>query len=230
VVDLYVDERLVVLGSAKGAERFEGADAVSALSQALGALQRRRRWFERRSVRLWLSGSLARPFVVEAVTGLRSVSEAQAVAAAAAPGATGLAGPVVVVLESLPIERAALATAVEQRVLDGIHSSLRQHGVRVSSIRPWWARALEGCLRREPDTKLLCVEEPGVATLLAGDGPSLAMTIAPCDPAQLSALVRRVCIGQGLDVAQAALVRLDLEAWWNGELPARADPMVGAVV
>jgi hypothetical protein len=230
VVDLYVDERLVALAGAQGPERFDGADAVMALSRALGAFQRRRRWFERRSVRLWLSGALARPFVLEAVKGLRSVAEATAVAAAAAPGATGLAGPVIVVLESLPDERTAVATAVEQRVLGGIHSTLVQHGLRAGSIRPWWAGALDARLRHEPATRLLCVEEPGAATLLASDGPSLAMTVAPCDPAQLGALMRRVCIGQGLDVAQAALVRLDLQAWAPDELPMRRGAAVGATL
>jgi hypothetical protein len=212
MVDLYIDEKAVVWVRPTGAERFEDEDGFApALSRCLDRVQRRWRWFDRKAVNVWLSGVLARPFVVEPVDGLRSMAEARALAQAAAPAATGLAAPCAVQLEAVPVQRAVIATAVEQRALDALLGALRQRKVVARSIRPAWASAVEDRSRQQPQAQMVCFVEPGGATLLAGEGPSLAMTVAHADAAQVDALMRRVCIGQGIAVDRAAVARFDVQ-------------------
>jgi hypothetical protein len=210
MVDLYVDERVVVWAGRGGAVRFEGGEGlVPQLARCLAETKSQWRWFDRRAVRVWLSGALARPFVVEPVGGLRSIAEAQALAKSAAPGATGLAGPCVVQLESIPIERAAIATAVERRVVDALLSALRQSKLTAHSIRPWWAHAL-AARRRRRQTQMVCLDDATSVTLLAGDVEPLAMTLAGCDAAQRQAVTRRVCVGQEIGIESVEIGEMDL--------------------
>jgi hypothetical protein len=212
MVDLYIDEKAVVWVRSARMERFDDEDGFApALSHCLDQVQRHWRWFDRKAVNVWLSGALARPFVVEPVDGLRSTAEARAFAQAAAPAATGLAAPCAVQLEAMPVRRAVIATAVERCVLDALLGALRQRKVVARSIRPAWASAVKDRLRQQPQAQMVCFIEPSGATLLAGEGPSLAMTVAHADAAQVNALMRRVCVGQGISVDCAAVTRLDMQ-------------------
>ena len=217
MVELYVDEGVVVWVQPGGPERFEDVDGVAALARCVAQVKARASWFEHKTIRVWLSGTLARPFVVEPVKGLRSVAEAQALAESLAPAATGLVGPCAVSLEAVPLQRSALATAIERRRLDALTATLCGHGCVARSIRPWWARAVSDLLWGRSPPGLVCVIEPAVATLLAGSGPSLAITVAPAPEPQVQALVRRVCVGQGIDVTHAAAARLDFDRWAGGQ-------------
>jgi hypothetical protein len=209
--------------------RFDdGQGLEAALSRCLVGVKRHRRWFDRRSVRIWLSGALARPFVLEPVAGLRSVVEATALAQAAAAGATGLSGVCAVALESLPVGRLALVTAVEQRVLDALFATLKRHRMTAQSIRPWWARVLEERLRAAAPPQMVCIAEGPVATLLAGEGPAMAMTVMSSDAQQLGGLVRRVCTGQGIEPERAEVTEVDLGCWGQTRTTASWSPLLVA--
>jgi hypothetical protein len=230
MVDLYVDESLAVWTRNGEVHRFDdGQGLEAALSRSLVEVKRHRRWFDRQGWRIWLSGTLARPFVLEPMSGLRSVAEARALAQGAAAGATGLNGACAVALESIPIDRSALVTAVEQRVLDVLLTTLKQHGMAVRSIRPWWARVLEQRLQASPPPQMVCVVEGRVATLLAGEGPALAMTVMATDMLQLGSLVRRVCTGQDIESDRVEVRRLDLDRWGQTQVGAAWSPLVAAV-
>jgi hypothetical protein len=227
--DLYVDDGPVVWARDGEVLRFDegqGLDAV--LSRCLVEVKRHRRWFDRRGVRIWLSGALARPFVIEPVSGLRSVAEATALAQSAAAGATGLSGVCAVALESLPVGRPALVTAVERQVLDGLLATLKRHRMTARSIRPWWACVLEERLRTSPQPHLVCIAEGRVATLLAGEGPVLAMTVMSSDAQQLGGLVRRVCAGQGIEPERAEVTEVDVARWGHARTTASWAPLVVA--
>jgi hypothetical protein len=212
MVHLYIDEKAVVWVRPTDVEWFEDEQGfAAALSRCLDQVKQQWRWFDRNAVNVWLSGALARPFVVEAVDGLSSIDEARALAQAAAPAATGLAAPCAVQMESAPVHRAVVATAVERRALDALLDALRQSKVVARSIRPAWAGAIDDRLRQQPQAHMVCFIEPCGATLLAGEGPSLAMTAAHADAAKVDALMRRVCIGQGIAADRAAVTRLDLQ-------------------
>jgi hypothetical protein len=228
--DLYVDDGLVVWARDGEVLRFDdGLGLDAALSRCLVEVKRRRRWFDRRSVRIWLSGALARPFVLEPVEGLRSVAEATALAQAAAASAAGLNEVCAVALESLPVGQPALVTAVEQRVLDALLATLKRHRMTAQSVRPWWARVLEKRLRTSPQPQLVCIAEGRVATLLAGEGPAVAMTVMPTDAQQLGGLVRRVCAGQGIEPAQAEVTEVDLDRWGQAQGGGSWSPLAAAI-
>ena len=98
-------------------------DPVAALESWVTEIerQRSRRW-RRASVALWLSGGLARPFLCGPVAGLANWDEAEAMAIAMAPDATGLAVPCSVRLEAWPGDATALATAVDARLAQAINA------------------------------------------------------------------------------------------------------------
>jgi hypothetical protein len=200
MVDLYVGESVVAWARDDRTQVFEDAAGFApALQRCLLEVGRERRWFERRSVNVWLSGALARPFVVAPVAGLRSVAEAQAIAIAAAGPATGIAAPCAVQLEGLPTAAPALATAVAQHVIDAIHTAIKAHGATAVSLRPWWARALDARLKQRSGATLVAVDEPDGVTLLGASdsGPTVAMTQVPRpDPEQTLTMVRRLCMGR----------------------------------
>ena len=141
-------------------------------------------------IRVWLSGVLARPFIVGPVAGLRRWSDALAFAKAAAPGATDLDGPCVVALDDWPGERPALATAMERAVFDSIAASAKATGTRLASIRPWWAK-VAGAINAGTASHF-----ESLSTYLPRPGPS-----------QTNALLNRVALAAGLshdDVRKSA--------------------------
>jgi hypothetical protein len=214
MVELYVGERLVAWARVGGTEIFDDAAGwVPALERCLKEVVRQQQRFSRSSATVWLSGALARPFLVEPVAGLKSFEEAQAVATSAAAAATGLEGPCAVQLEGMPTHQPTLATAVGQALVDQLLAALKQHGTGLVSLRPWWCRAMNHQLQRIPDTALICVNEPGVATLLGASGtvPTVATTLVPRpEPDQTLAMMRRLCMGHGMPADRAATGELDV--------------------
>jgi hypothetical protein len=199
MVDLYVGQSVVAWARDGRTEVFEDAAGFApALERCLLQAKREWRWFERKSVRVWLSGASARPFIVAPVAGLRSAAEAQAIATAAAGSATGIAAPCAVQLEGLPTAFPTLATAVAQSVIDAIHTAMKAHGAMAVSLRPWWARALDARLGQRLGATLVAVDEPDGVTLLGASGsvPTVATTLVPRpDPKQTLTMVRRLCMG-----------------------------------
>jgi hypothetical protein len=220
VVDLYVSEFAAAWAREGRTELFEDAAGFApALERCLLEAGRGRRWFQRRSVRIWLSGALARPFVVAPVAGLRSISEAQEVARAAAGAATGIAGPALVQLEGMPTLAPTLATAVAQSVIDQIRTVLKAHGFTVMSLRPWWARALDARLMQRSGAALVAVDEADGVTLLgaSGSAATMAMTLLPRpDPEQTLAMVRRLCMGHDVPLDRVWSCVIDMGRFHQG--------------
>jgi hypothetical protein len=167
------------------------SEAIEALLLEAGKTPRR---WRRQPLRVWLSGALARPFLFGPMTGLRGWRESQAAAAALASSATGLIGPCAAELESDPAVGAVLATAVEQSVLDALHTRAQTNRLRVVSIRPMWTRAIESASRGH-EQQLLCCRDADALTVLAFRTETVvfAATYSPApDEAESARLLRRL--------------------------------------
>lgn len=84
--------------------------------------------------------------------------------------------------------------------------------LRLVSLRPWWAGALDTALAAQPDLQLLVVEESESLTLLAGtDGSwSMAEVFSPKPSADEAArTVRRMAAGAAVRPEASAWLRLD---------------------
>ncbi len=103
-------------------------------------------------VRVWLSASLARPYMMGASIGARSQREAHILATTMASDTTGLAGASRVWLDRWREDRPALAVAIPEAVWQQLHAGvaladgararasngLRRRSLAVASVRPWW--------------------------------------------------------------------------------------------
>lgn len=121
------------------------------------------RW-RRPKVRVWLSGALARPFLWGPIQGLACWREVELAARAAAPEATGLVGPCAVSLDEWPSSQPVLVVAMDQAVVAAIVDAAKAAGVRLLSLRPWWARVLESAA----DSPALAIGDTDALTVLAG--------------------------------------------------------------
>lgn len=94
---------------------------------------------ERRRTTVWLSGALARPFLVAPVSGLTSREELMQVAQAQAAEATGLSDPCAVWLDGRwSAKTGGLAAAIETEVLAALQAWAGLHRVPLTAVRPWW--------------------------------------------------------------------------------------------
>jgi hypothetical protein len=118
---------------------LRGRSVGDALAQALQRVPGRGT-----AVEVLLSGALARPFMFGPVAGLKGWKEVQAAARAVAPALCGVDDACVLQLESDPTSGPALATAVGRATLDAVYEAAEGLGVKVKSIRPVWAWALDG--------------------------------------------------------------------------------------
>jgi hypothetical protein len=178
-------------------------------------------------LRLWLSGGLCRPFVMQAVPGVSGEAEWQRVAAAMAPMQTGLAGPCEVWLsKSAQRKTARVAVAVEQQLLQRLQALVEDAGTRhrLISMRPWWSEVLRAALLRDAALPALAVQDCDALTVLAGtgDGFDTATTLTPiadCESAH-AALARWLLTA---DVAADRMLRAQLAPY-----PAQAPHAAGA--
>jgi hypothetical protein len=211
---------------------FSGGWAIDGLTQAWSAhtepllalahwareieQERAGRWRKAR-VALWLSGGLARPFLCGPVAGLTNWAEAEAVAVAAAPEATGFDGPCRVQLEEWPGDAAALCTAIDAPLAQAIDEIARVRRVAWCSIRPRWATLLDEALAERPSVRLLAFAEEDAFTLLGGSSPQgvptagfeLAATCSPAPSAdRTTALWHRTVLSRDVQTDDAWLARL----------------------
>lgn len=120
-----------------GCQQIDGEGWADVLAQCLPEQQPC--LVERRRTTVWLSGALARPFLVEPVSGLASREELVQVAQAQAAEATGLSDPCTVWLDGRwSPETGGLAAAVETGVLSALQDWGRLHRTPLSAVRPWW--------------------------------------------------------------------------------------------
>lgn len=94
---------------------------------------------ERRRTTVWLSGALARPFLVDPIKGLTSREELLQVVQAQAAEATGLSDPCTVWLDGRwSPKTGGLAAAMETEVLAAVQEWARLHRTPLMAVRPWW--------------------------------------------------------------------------------------------
>jgi hypothetical protein len=193
--DVYLGSRSVAFVDAQGAPRWHETQGVLQGLELLEAAVREK--LVRPRCRLWLSGALARPFMLEPVTGLRNRVEVHQAAEGVAPEATGLEGPCEVWIEDAFPRRKAIAVAIERSTLELIDTAVRRKsGLRVVSIKPWWQLGLNRLLGDETgrNARVLLVEEPEALTLVAGEA-GVFQEAATCWPVpevgQARAWVRR---------------------------------------
>jgi hypothetical protein len=160
---------------------------------------------------VWLSGAIARPFLFGAVTGLEGWREAHDAAAVVAPAACGLQGPCVAYLEAEPSASAVLATAVDQSVVDGLHTAARSRGLRVASMQPAWARVIAAHGRGASADILLCCHERDSITVLASRAGRLVFAATYCPAPALDEqerLLSRLQASLGFAVEHTARARV----------------------
>jgi hypothetical protein len=61
----------------------------------------------------------------------------------------------------------AMAVAAPRALIEGLATQAKAHGVRITSVRPWWVRAVQTCLsiqNDETDSTVLRLAEPGLVT------------------------------------------------------------------
>ena len=180
--DVYLGTRGFAVRAGDGEPVWQETDGLQAGLDAfvawLGQAQRKAK------LRLWLSGGLCRPFVMQAVPGVSGEAEWQRVAVAMAPAQTGLSGPCVVWLsKSAQSEAARVAVAVEQQVLQRLQALVEDAGTRhrLVSMRPWWSEVLRVALLRDATSPALAVQDCDALTVLAGTGVGFdtATTLSP---------------------------------------------------
>ena len=144
-------------------------------------------------MRVWLSGALARPFVCGPVQGLKRWGEAELLAQATVSEATGLDGPCEVSLDAWPHPLPTLVVAMDRSLIATILDAARNAGVRIVSVRPWWAGVLER--RAASKSPLLAARDTDALTVLAArdDAWSLAHSCLPRpDESRSKALLDRL--------------------------------------
>ena len=171
----------------------------------------RGRWTKQK-VRLWLSASLARPFLFEPPAGMKNSAEVQTLARARAGEATGLPARCEVWLSARRPGQGQLGVAVETETRDALLVAAHRAKVRLLTVRPWWAQALDEALLRQPDLALIAVADTEAVTLLAAkdDVWVAADSYDPKPPAlQLESLVTRRLFAAGVAELQVCRVGLD---------------------
>jgi len=146
-LEVYLSDREVGLGrrGVRSSQWAETSDLSDALQQLAG-------WFGTpacsgvRQVRVWLSGDLARPYLVPAASGARSAREARVLATAMAADAAAFDGEVRLWLDRWRSGEPTLAVAIPAQVWQGLHevvatwsaSRAGNAAIGIASIRPWW--------------------------------------------------------------------------------------------
>ncbi|MBL8339738.1 MAG: hypothetical protein JNM97_23435 [Rhodoferax sp.] len=152
----------------------------------------RARWSRRRRLRAWLSGAFARPILLPAIAGLNGWHEAEAAARAAAQTQWGWA-QCVAWLQDFPARQPALAVAVQSAVISKLHDAARGSGLRLTSIRPWWALATAQ-VHNAGEPQCCAIEDADSLVFLAAAGPAWieAAAYAPRpSPDQARAILQR---------------------------------------
>lgn len=206
-VDVYVGTLAVALD--------DGGDRILAfeVGSFAAALEQLRVWCQERAVRtrlrVWLSGGLARPFVLPQVVGVKGTVEVRQIAHSLVEQSTGLAGECAVWVDAkLPI-----AIAVQDATLELLTAACvdapRPH--KIVSIRPWWSGVLRWVLNQDSRSAALAVQDCDSLTVLAGrdEGFEVATTLSPVTDTETAdaALVRQV-LATGIADSEWRMARL----------------------
>lgn len=222
VLDLYLGTRLAVLCDGNRLlERQQVPDAATGLAAAaewLGPLA------QRAKLRVWLSGALGRPFIVEAVAGLRGSDETRRVTQSQAQRALGCQEPCRVWMEQSTRHGQRVAAAASEVWLGQVEQTMAQLKWPLNSIAPWWADVLRhqsaAAKRRAmagagPQAWVLAVHDCDSLTVLAGAGKHFnwLRTVAPIDDAASArAALSRSMLSQNMPDATPVWVSLRTQA------------------
>jgi hypothetical protein len=178
-------------------------------------IERPARWGRKAAVRVWLSGALARPFLCGPISGLNRWRDVETVAQSMATDVTGIAPPCIVQVEEWPSPQAAMAVAIGEQTAQVIETAARAHGIRVKSLRPWWAAALNRALTIDAQARLVAVADGDAMTLLGGQAgrfdTATGYVPAPSQE-QAQQLLARMALTAGVpldDVVHMRLARAD---------------------
>lgn len=170
----------------------------------------------RSSLRIWLSGGVARPFLLS-VQGLRA-EDAPTVSASRASEETGLASPCRVVVERWLPDGRLLCVAAEESVIAAIETAAAGKRVHVKTIRPWWAAVGFGDGVSAASVGAVTIEDGDSLVALAGSGDAMevatALVPAPFPEERQTLLHRLTVLGGG---GRQRHARLDI-----GQVRARA--------
>ncbi len=208
-VHIYLGTRRVMVSGATGLQ----SQAVNGLAEAFEVMRAQLQGAGKRSrPRLWLSGGLCRPFILDALPGLVSGDEVHRVAAATAAQRTGLQAPCRLWIEPRPVASDRVVVAMNEQVYNQLHDSLREAGHTALSVRPWWAELLrDAAAKATAAATSLAVQDCDSVTLLLGAGAEVTMaaTYAPvADDSSARAIVARAVVSSGLADGQVHYLRL----------------------
>lgn len=170
----------------------------------------------RGNLRLWLSGGLARPFLMQPIDGVKLWTDAIKIAPSLAPEATGLGEPCTVWLDAWNDRQASLAVAVPTSLLERIERLASESGrYRVKGVRPWWSWVMsQHASHADTSPAMLAVRDSDAMSLLgwadSEDAPKVANCYWPLpDDDQATSLVRRAAMSAGLAGTPHPMARLD---------------------
>ncbi len=191
---------------------IEGWDRVQ---QEIDSMRGKRK--TRVRVRVWLSGSLARPFMLPVMPGLTRAQDAHKVAQTMCAEATGLTGSCRVWLDAWVKEQECLAVAMEQSLVDAIEASADNKGKGkakfvLEGLRPWWSEVLRASLHLEDRSlrpSLLAIDDGEALTVLGGgeQGFTTAVGYGRATPDQIESIVSRAMLVGERTSEQTVLVR-----------------------
>lgn len=188
VHDLYLGTRLVALCQGQRlVARQPVANAEAGLVLAtewLGASGYRSK------LRIWLSGALCRPFIVESIAGQRGAGEIDRIIQVQAQRALGRQEACRVWQERAARQGQRISIAVGEHWLGKIEQTMRGLRLPVKSIAPWWAEVLRAhsidgranaSTSKPNGIQVLAVHDCDSLTILAGSGQGFALvrTVAP---------------------------------------------------
>ncbi len=159
--------------------------------------------------RVWLSGSLARPFMLPVLPGLTRGQDAIKVAQTMCAEATGLAGPCRVWLDDWVKNQDCLAVAMEQSLVDAIEAGAGQGQIVLDGLQPWWSEVLRASLNLAERPSLLAIDDGEALTVLGGsmEGFTTAVGYGHATPEQIESIVSRAMMIGGQANERAVLVR-----------------------
>jgi hypothetical protein len=200
---LYLGQNVSILqGPGEFSEKFE----ISALNEVLSKVgtfaHSKRKGILRPGLKVWLSGFFARPFQLGPIQGLRGWTEAQTLAQAAAPIATGLDGECAVYLDSWPGNTYTRAVAMEFKVLEPLVLVTAQYKLKLRSVRPTWSLAINRYGAEIQDGGVLAIIEEGVVSVVSDNqlaNDVVGTYLGPTDDVSVAQYLRRSLLSAGLN-------------------------------
>lgn len=174
-----------------------------------------------KAARLWLSGAVARPFILQQPVGVQRDRDRLVMAQARAAEATGLSGPCALRLErKLLGGQVELVVAMEANLATQIEAAAKGARLSIKSIRPWWAGVLERVLAKQTGLELFSARDTDSLIVLLGSGGdwvSADAYLPPPSQPETDLLMLRKLLVAGVDSANTWAASLNQGA--SAELP-----------